>query len=442
MKKIAIIGGGFSALNLAWQLLDQDKYGKVQIEIFEKEQQLGGMASGFKEKQWEWTLEKHYHHLFAKDLAFQKFLQNLGLANKLFYRRTLTSTRWQNQTYQLDSAWSLLNFKELNLRDRWRTGIVLAFLKVIPNGQFLEKYKASDFLQKAMGKKSWKIIWQPLFQAKFAKWADDINLAWFWARIKPRTSKLGYVEGGFQALADQIQQKLGNQGVQIFLQHEVIKIQPIKQEKNNQSQFKLQIKSLKNQQSKSQEKKFDLVISTLPSTQFKKLIALPELNNTHLQGLAAMTLVLRLKDKFLLDGTYWLNINENHWPFLAVVEHDHFVDKQHYNHEHLVYLGRYLSRNDQAFRLSAKQVWQSYLPFLQKLNPLIEQLLIDYYLTKEDFAQPLVKTHHSQNLPSMCTSCPNLYWVSMQHIYPYDRGLNQAIVVSNQLAKQLAKDWY
>ena len=53
MKKIAIIGGGFSALNLAWQLLDQDKYGKVQIEIFEKEQQLGGMASGFKEKQWE-----------------------------------------------------------------------------------------------------------------------------------------------------------------------------------------------------------------------------------------------------------------------------------------------------------------------------------------------------------------------------------------------------
>lgn len=442
MKKIAIIGGGFSALNLAWQLLDRNQFGKVQIEIFEKEQQLGGMASGFKEKQWAWTIEKHYHHLFAKDQAFQKFLQDLGLANKLFYRRTLTSTRWQNQTYQLDSAWSLLNFKELNLRDRWRTGLILAFLKLIPNGQFLEKYRASDFLQKTMGKKSWQIIWQPLFQAKFAKWADDINLAWFWARIKPRTSQLGYVEGGFQSVANQIQQKLAAKGVHIFLQQEVKKIQPINSQKTNHSQFKLLINSFKNQQSKAQEKKFDVVISTLPSTQFRKLIDLPELNNKHLEGLAAMTLILRLKDRFLADGTYWLNINENNWPFLAVVEHDHFVDKKHYHHEHLVYLAKYLSRDDQAFCLSAKQVWQNYLPFLRKLNPQIEQLLIDYYLTKEDFAQPLVKTHHSQNLPSMSTSYSNLYWVSMQHIYPYDRGLNQAIVASNQLAKQLKKDWH
>ncbi len=277
-------------------------------------------------------------------------------------------------------------------------------------------------------------------KAKFANWAEDINMAWFWARIKPRTVKLGYVEGGFQSLASQIQKKLANRGVKFYLQHEIKKIYLPNQSRTNSDQFKLMIKSLKTHPAPIQEKKYDFVISTLPSSQFKKIVTLPELKNNHLQGLAAMTMVLRLKDKLLQDKTYWLNINEKNWPFLAVVEHDHFVDKKNYDNEHVVYLGRYLSSDDPAYRYSAKKIWQSYLPFLQKINPNIEQLLIDYRLYKEDFAQPLVMTNHSQRLPTMNTSCPNLYWVSMQHIYPFDRGLNQAIGVSNQLAKQLEQD--
>lgn len=437
MKKIAIIGGGFSALNLAWQLINDDDAEKLRIEIFDKNPQLGGMAGGFKEKNWNWTLEKHYHHLFAKDSAFEKFLKSLALEKQLFFRKTKTSTRWQGKNYQLDSAWSLLAFEKLSLIDRLRTGLVLAFLKILPNGQFLEKYQASAFLQKTVGKKSWQIIWEPLFKAKFANWAEEINMAWFWARIKPRTVKLGYVEGGFQFLATQIQNQLAKKGVKFFLQHEVKKIYLPSHQKTNNSQFKLTIKSLNNQQIEVREKKFDLVISTLPSPQFKKIVDLPELKNNHLRGLAAMTLILRLKERLLQNQTYWLNINEKHWPFLAVVEHDHFVDNKHYGNEHIIYLGRYLSSTDPVYKYSAKKIWQSYLPFLRKLNPKIEQLLIDYRLNKEDFAQPLVKINHSQHLPAMSTSCSNLYWVSMQHIYPFDRGLNQAIVSSNQLAKQI-----
>lgn len=445
MKRIAIIGGGFSALNLAWRLANLDVEEELSIEIFEKDSQLGGMAGGFKEKNWDWTFEKHYHHLFAKDLAFQKFLKSLDLLDKLFYRKTLTSTRWQGKTYQLDSAWSLLNFTELSLIDRFRTGLVLAFLKILPNGQFLEKYRASDFLQKSMGQKSWQIIWQPLFKAKFANWADEINMAWFWARIKPRTARLGYVEGGFQHLANQIQQKLEKSGVRINLESEVKKIVAIKQRAKKNSRFKLKFVSIKNQstrikQSKTQTEEFDLIINTLPSVQFSQLINLPELKNVHLKGLAAMTMILRLKDKLLTDNTYWLNVNEKDWPFLAVVEHDHFVDKSFYNNEHLVYIGKYLSNDSPIYQYSAKKLWQSYLPFLRQLNPKIEDILIDYRLSKEVFAQPLVKTKHSQNLPALRSSYPNLYWVSMQHIYPYDRGLNQAIASSDRLFKLLKKD--
>ena len=440
MKKVAIIGGGFGALNVAWQLSNITGPDKLQIDVFEQDQQLAGTAGGFQEKNWAWTLEKHYHHLFAKDRAFQNFLKSLGLEEKLFFKKTKTSTRWQGKNFQLDSALSLLAFQELSFFDRLRTGVVLAFLKILPNGQFLEKYPASVFLQKTMGQKPWQIIWQPLFKSKFSTWAADINMAWFWARIKPRTVKLAYVEGGFQSLASEIQKKLSKKGVKFHLQERVEKIYLPNQAKNKQAYFKLKIKSLKNQSKSTQEKKYDLVISTLPSTQFQKIAALSELKDDHLRGLSAMTMVLRLKEPLLPDKIYWLNINEKRWPFLAVVEHDHFIDNQYYNHEHLIYLGRYLSSDEPAYRQSAKTVWQSYLPYLRKLNPNVEQLLIEYRLYKEDFAQPLVKVNHSQHLPKMRTSCPKLYWVSTQHIYPFDRGLNQAIVASNQLVAEIKQD--
>jgi protoporphyrinogen oxidase len=129
MKKMAIIGGGFSALNLAWRLINDFTADELTIDFFDKNPQLGGMAGGFKEKNWAWTLENHYHHLFAKDVAFQELLKSLGLEKQLFFKKTITSTRWHGKNYQLDSALSLLAFQQLSLLDRLRTGLVFSFFK-------------------------------------------------------------------------------------------------------------------------------------------------------------------------------------------------------------------------------------------------------------------------------------------------------------------------
>lgn len=440
MKKIAIIGGGFSALNLAWRLSNFSINEDLDINIFEKESYLGGMAAGFKNKSWDWTLEKHYHHLFAKDKAFKDFLESLDLENQLFYKKTVSRTRLSGVNHQLDSIFSLLTFKQLSVIDRLRTGLVLAFLKVLPNGQFLEKYKAGQFLRKSMGNKSWQIIWQPLFASKFADWTEEINMAWFWARIQPRTPKLGYVKGGFQALINQIQAKLLEKGVKIHLNQEVKRIKINDKKSSNNSQISLDFKSAVKGRAKIKKEKFDFLISTLPSSKFKQILDLPELKSKKLKGLAAMTLTLSLKESFLKDGTYWLNINEKNWPFVAAVEHNNFIDKKYYNNQSLLYLGKYLPATNRFFKSTAKEVLELYLPFLRQINPKIDQLIIDYRLSKDAFAQPLAPINHSEHLPSMRTSHPSIYWVSMQHVYPYDRGINQAIHSSNQLLKIIKKD--
>jgi protoporphyrinogen oxidase len=74
--KIAIIGAGFTGLSAAYQL---SKKGH-DVTVFERDAQPGGLAIGFKEKNWDWTFERHYHHWFTND----KFV--LGLAKEIGHK--------------------------------------------------------------------------------------------------------------------------------------------------------------------------------------------------------------------------------------------------------------------------------------------------------------------------------------------------------------------
>jgi protoporphyrinogen oxidase len=319
-----------------------------------------------------------------------------------------------------------LQFKKISFFSRLRTGAVLAFLKIVPNGVILEKIKAGKFLSLTMGKKSWQIIWEPLFAAKFGRFKNEVNLSWFWARVNPRTAALGYFNGGFQRLANLIAQKLKHVGVKFFL---ATKVEAIVKEGNR---FVL---SLTNKNGIKTEKYYDLVISKLTSPQFAALIDLPELKQQRLAGLGAMTMLLRLKKKLLKEGTYWLNINEKGWPFVAIVEHDNYISSSHYGDESLVYLGRYLEITDPNYQKTTQELLADYKPYLKKIDPDFNKNLIEARVFKVPFAQPLSFVNQSHFLPKLETSIKNLYWVSMQHVYPFDRGINHAIASGRKFAR-------
>jgi len=423
--KIAIIGSGFGALATAFDL---SKSKNTEIDIIDAQQFAGGMATGIEKAGWRWSLEEHYHHVFDTDRAFKDFLFELGLRDQLIYKRTKSSTLYNGKIHQIDSPLSLLRFKEISFLSRLRTGIVLAFLKILPNGVILEKFKASQFLSATMGKEAWQVIWEPLFTSKFGRYKDEINLSWFWARINPRTAALGYFQGGFKRLADLIVEKLKKMGVKFYFEIQVKKI--VKTE----NKFTL---SLLNKNGLVKTKEYDLVISTLTAPVFAKVIDLPELKQDNLVGLGAMTMLLRLKNKLLKDGTYWLNVNEKKWPFVAVVEHDNYQSSENYNGESLVYLGRYLEMHDPEYQKSAQDLLNEYRPYLKKIDSSFEQNLIEALVFKTPFAQPISFVNQSRYLPKFNTSIKNLYWVCMQHVYPFDRGINHAVKSARKLVKHV-----
>ena len=118
-----------------------------------------------------------------------------------------------------------------------------------------------------------------------------------------------------------------------------------------------------------------------------------------LKGLGAINLVLRLKEQFLKDGTYWLSICDTKSPIMAIVEHTNFMDKKYYNNEHIVYLGNYLPFDHEYMKMEKDQLLKIYDPILKKINPNYQLSIINSQLFKVPFAQPIIPVNYSKIVP-------------------------------------------
>src|SRR4030043_2071607 len=161
--KIAIIGTGITGLTAGYRLSGKGH----QVTLFEKEKFSGGLAAGFKKRNWDWHLELFFHHLFTGDVHAKNLIKELGLEKKLIYLQPKTSIFKKGKIYQFDSPASVLKFPLLSFPERLRTGLMTLFLKTSPDWKNFEKIKASLWLEKYYGQKAYRILWQPLLQSKF-----------------------------------------------------------------------------------------------------------------------------------------------------------------------------------------------------------------------------------------------------------------------------------
>lgn len=421
--KIGIIGAGFTGLAAAYEL---QKKGH-SVTVFERDQEPGGLAIGYKEQGWDWTLEKHYHHWFTND----HFVLNLAreINHHVIIKRPKTSVFIKGKSYQLDSPQAILAFSQLLLIDRLRMSVVLAFLRFNPFWKPLEKINAIRFLSKTMGERAFSLLWEPQLRNKMGKYAEEISLVWFWTRINKRTSSLAYPEGGFLTFAKHLVEKIKKQKGTFYFQSEIIELTDAD---------KTTIKT-KNAKGKEENFTFDRVIVTLPSFLFLKIT--PQLPDDYrnklvrLRGLGASNMILRLNEPFLNDGTYWLSICEKNSPVMVVVEHTNLIDKKHFNNEHLLYVGNYLEPTSPEFTMTKEELLKHYDSTLAKINPDYKKSLISYEVFRAPFAQPIVPTNYSKLLPAFITPLKNIYLANIEQVYPWDRGTNYAVELGQKIAR-------
>jgi protoporphyrinogen oxidase len=401
--KICIIGAGFTGLALGY-FLTKDGH---SVDIFEQSDHLGGLASGIKVG--DWFVDRFYHHIFSSDTDIQKLAKDVGFDSWIWKKSNTTSTYYNDTIYPFSSSTDLLRFYPLPLLDRLRTGLVSLSLKLKKSQSGFESITAETWLTKYMGKPSFKVIWKPLLVKKFSdRYYHNIIMSWFWARIYKRTFSLGYPSGGFESLAEAIAIEIKKQGGNIFLNNRVTLVNDL-----------LPI--------------YDRVVYTGPNRLFTKITN--NLPDAYLDqagagiSLSAMTMVLEYNGE-ILKPNYWININDLSMKSLVcAVNQTGFIHRKHYDDKQIIYLGGYFHPQDKFFRADNKAITKIWLEYLQKLTPNINKNQITkVHIFKADNAQPVMNRDYPRNILPFKTPIANLFLVNIDQIYPYDRGVNYAVV--------------
>lgn len=420
--KIAIIGGGMAGLGAAYQLSRSGH----EVTIFEKSASLGGLAAtvvvGGE------ALEAFYHHMFPSYLDFFEVAAEMGIRDSIFFRRAKMGVFYNRTVYPFSGPLDLLRFAPVGFFDRLRAGWAIARLKLVRDWRVFENLSARDWLIKKFGARVYQVLWEPLLKSKFGRYAGGISMAWFWSRIYERPARFGYFRGSFAVFTDALAAHLARRGVKIQL------LSPVREIKREGGKISLHLPD-------KQPEIFDKVIVAAPPEPFAALVGslMPPEYSLSLKELAYVgticaILVLRRR----LSEYYWLNMNDPDIPFVAVVEQTNFVSPETYGGNHVVYLSKYLDAVDPFYRLKDEEVLVAFLPWLKFINPEFrEDWILERYVFRAPHTQPVIPVAYQRRRPSFRTPDKDVWWVSMSHIYPWDRGADHSFHAGRELAREL-----
>ena len=179
--KICIVGGGPMGLALAHRLCAK---GHV-VTIFEREKQLGGLATHHDYGPFFW--DRFYHVILPSDTHLISFLKEIGLGDQIRWARTLTGFYVDQHFYSISNSWEFLRFPLVSLWGKFRLALTILRCSRIRSWQQLEKISVEDWLIKTCGRTTYEKMWKPLLLAKLGESYRRVSAVFIWTYItRPR----------------------------------------------------------------------------------------------------------------------------------------------------------------------------------------------------------------------------------------------------------------
>ena len=428
---VVIVGGGFTGMSAAYELTRAGK----SVVVVEADETVGGLAGSFEIN--GASIEKFYHHWFSSDTAVIQFLRDLNLEEFLEFKKSSTGMYFAQNFFKLSTPWDLLTFRPLPLLDRIRLGILTLRARSVRNWQLLESLTAKEWLLQLGGRRVFEVVWEPLLEGKFGDFGKEVSAVWFWNKLKLRggsrntkgSEELAYLSGGFSRITEAVERQIVESGGLLVRNFKVQTIKKVNNEwitSNGDKAFLSQrvvcTTALPITKSFIQEWADRSYVESLDQIKY----------------LANTCLVLVLKRS--LSDTYWLNVNDPGFPFVGVIEHTNFEDASVYGGKKVVYLSKYLERHNDLYSMNASELLDFSYPYLKAMFPEFErEWVVDTYVWRAEYSQPLVSRHYSTIIPEEDTPYPGLHLCSMAQIYPEDRGTNYAIEKGRAIGARLAR---
>ncbi len=400
--KIGIVGGGLMGLALAQRLA----LANHQVTVFEREQQVGGLATYHDYGRFFW--DRFYHVILPSDRHLINFIGDLGISNLLRWQRTRTGFFVDNRLYSLSSGIDFLRFSPLNFVSKCRFVFTILWGSRLKNWRHLEKISVAHWLRKISGKATFEKIWKPLLLAKLGTEYERVSAVFIWSYItrmfsaRDRSTQkehLGYVAGGYKTIFDKLESVIKQNGGTIRLGVSVNQIEPrqgagLLLEQNGTKEY------------------FDKVIFTSPVDVLQRIASeqLVRLERRGEQveylGVVCMVLVTRKP----LVPHYIVNIADTRVPFTGIIGLSNLVDPNETDDLHVTYLPKYIHSDSPMLLQSDDDIRRSFYAGLTTMFGDWEKCgLESVHINRARRVQPLQVLNYSTLVPQVATAHPDFF---------------------------------
>lgn len=427
--KWAVVGGGMLGLSLARRLRAQGR----DVTLIESAPFLGGLASAWRLGDIVW--DRHYHVTLLSDSYTRGEFRALGLDDDVRWVETKTGYYADGVLSSVSNSVEFLRLPSLSLVDKARLATTILYGSRVKNWRALEQESVETWLRKWSGAQTFERFWLPLLRAKLGESYRDASAAFIWATIQrlyaARNSGLkkemfGYVPGGYARILDTYAKILDASGVRLEVGRRVTSI--------TRQGFAVEVAW------DGGSETFDHVVVTAnPGVAARLCPELPEADRGRLaaigyQGIVCTSLILT---KPL--SPYYLTYITDDSPVTAVVEMTAFVDRSEFGGRSLVYLPKYVGRDDPLFDRPDDEVEATAVDTLGRMYPGFRPGHVEaarVSRVREVFPIPVLD--YSTRVPPVDTPIPGVHLVNSAQIVNGTLNVNDTVRLAEEAARRFA----
>lgn len=426
-RSVAVIGGGISGLASAFRLASLGH----SVTLIEGDAQLGGLGTTFPYH--GGRLERFYHCILPDDHALVRLIDEVGLGEELLWRQTGMGFMYDHRIYPLNSALDLLRFSPLTPLDRIRMGLLAIRARIGGLDRRLDRIGVAEWIKHLVGERAFRILWQPLLEAKIGDAYPGIPALWLSSRMHREKNTKKEVKGclvhGYGSLIDALERALTDRNVTIAMSRRVAAIEQVG------PRMRLAYED-------GNHDTFDTIVSTSPLVQFQRLTQgldiPPALRGLELdyQGVVSGVFLLRKP----LSPYYWMPIVASGATAQGMIEMSNLVPLERSDGLYVMYLVNYTHRTSPLFARSDEDLLAAYQDDLERLFPGSSADIVDRFLFRAPFVEPLWSLGYSERRPPASVIPGRLYLAGTAQVYPNVNSWNSCCEVVERMVTEFAHD--
>lgn len=423
--RVTIIGGGSAGLAAAYAL-SRDGY---TVELYEASGELFGLGASF--QYGEHWVDKFYHCIVPTDTSLVGVINDLGLGDALYWKKTLMGFTVDGVRYPFNTPIDLLRFSPLSLPNRIRLGVMSLLVRFLGKGKDLDNIRVEDWFVQLYGQTIWDRIFLPLFRAKFGDHATNTPALYIWQRMGRDKNKAtrGYLTGGLRALSNALVAGIQEHGGVIHRNAPVASI-------DSDARGAVAVLAT------GEQVRSDWLVVTTPAPVLENMLAGGSLSQRYqqppLQYQGVVNALFFLKRP--LDGYYWMPVVDSGTEFDGVVEMSQLVRTEQYGGRHLAYTMKYCSQAAPLFSEPDEQIaarWQAQLLALYQDIGLREDDIDCVRVFKTPYVDPIYPLGFTKHKPPMHIEGSRVLLANSPQVYPEIIACDASIAVANKAAALL-----